>query len=77
MIHSRLERLSPDARRALRAASIFGPVFTSKGVRRLIGKDLHDAALAKALEELADEELIARTLFGSDVQARPPLMCCL
>ena len=37
MVQSRLENLEPEARRVLRAASIFGGVFWAEGVKALLG----------------------------------------
>jgi tetratricopeptide (TPR) repeat protein/predicted Ser/Thr protein kinase len=55
VLSGRLTGLSPEARRALRAASCFGRVFWAGGVGELMGLDPR-----QALEELQEEELIAR-----------------
>jgi tetratricopeptide (TPR) repeat protein len=54
---ARLERLDPAARRALRAASIYGDVFTLHGVRALFGGDL--SALAPILDTLVEHEAVS------------------
>lgn len=55
MVQARLEALSAQARRALRAASIFGQTFTARGASALVG----DLPVAKLLPELLDHEVIA------------------
>ncbi len=47
MVQGRLERLDPDARRVLRAASVFGDVFWRRGVLALLGDD-DDATRAES-----------------------------
>jgi tetratricopeptide (TPR) repeat protein len=58
MMNIRLEALNPDARRVLRAASVFGEMFWSGG----LGDMLRDFASEEAIESwlgiLVDEELI-------------------
>jgi len=57
MVQSRIERLAPELRRVLRAASVFGGVFWSGGVSELLGEG--DRRLAVAyLEELVAREVI-------------------
>jgi tetratricopeptide (TPR) repeat protein len=56
LVQSRLERLAPDARRILRAASIFGEVFWRGGVAVLLGESRD---LDARLGELAASEIIA------------------
>jgi tetratricopeptide (TPR) repeat protein len=58
MVETRLERLAPEARRALRAASVFGEVFWAGGLAALLG-DADEAALR--LDELLAEELVVRS----------------
>ncbi|MBI2395752.1 MAG: protein kinase [Deltaproteobacteria bacterium] len=60
MAQSRLERLEPDGRRVLRAASVFGQVFWRSGVMALLGGEAHGAALDGWLEELVERETISR-----------------
>jgi len=56
MAQARLERLKPDARKVLRAASIFGEVFAAEDVGALVG---HEAAsLDATLSELVGHEAI-------------------
>jgi hypothetical protein len=58
MVQSRLERLEPEARRALRAASIFGEVFWSGGVAALLSGRAPTADAADWLRILRDRELL-------------------
>ncbi|HWO26548.1 MAG TPA: protein kinase [Kofleriaceae bacterium] len=58
MVQSRLDALDDNARRILRAASIFGEVFWPGAIGRLLGVVPRAAELAQHLEELADRELI-------------------
>jgi eukaryotic-like serine/threonine-protein kinase len=60
MVQARLEALSVEARRALRAASIFGQTFWAAGVSALVGS--RDAS--PWLSELVDEELCAPSREG-------------
>jgi hypothetical protein len=59
MVQARLERLSPDERRALRAASVFGVVFWAGGVAELVG-DQVAARLGPAFDALLALELVTR-----------------
>ncbi len=52
MVQARLDALDPDARRTLRAASVFGRLFWAGGVNALIGGD------CTWLERLIEDELI-------------------
>jgi tetratricopeptide (TPR) repeat protein len=56
MVEARLERLDPDARRVLRAGSVFGQVFWRGGVQALLGGAPDDGAL----DRLVAREMIAR-----------------
>ncbi|MBK8256606.1 MAG: protein kinase [Polyangiaceae bacterium] len=56
MVQTRLESLSADGRRALRAASIYGQRFWSGGAKALLGIGEVDSVLAA----LADDELVSR-----------------
>lgn len=58
MVQARLESLSPDGRRLLRAASVFGQVFWAGGVAALMGGDAGEAQ--DWLDALVEEELIGR-----------------
>lgn len=55
MVQSRLERVEPEARRALRAASVFGETFWTGGVTAVMGNG-QDAS--GWLETLSDRELL-------------------
>ncbi|WP_437735863.1 protein kinase domain-containing protein [Sorangium sp. So ce1335] len=56
MVQARLEALDPDARRVLRAASVFGQSFRPRGVAALLGGA--DAEVADRLAELVEREVI-------------------
>jgi tetratricopeptide (TPR) repeat protein len=56
MVQARLERLDPEARRVLRAASVFGQRFWRGGVTELVGGAQVDGALGA----LSEGELITR-----------------
>jgi tetratricopeptide (TPR) repeat protein len=58
MAEGRLEALSPDLRRVLRAASILGQTFWRDAVHALLGADEPVAALAARLDELLERELV-------------------
>jgi eukaryotic-like serine/threonine-protein kinase len=60
MVQARLERLEADARRVLRAASVFGQVFWRSGVMALLGGEAQAAALDEWLNELVERETISR-----------------
>ncbi len=57
MVEARLEGLTADARRVLRAASVFGEVFWTGGVAALVGSS-SGRALDRVLRELEDRELV-------------------
>jgi len=59
MIQARLEALPPEARRLLRAASVFGQSFTKRGLIALLGA-LDRKDLEHRLEQLVEQELVAR-----------------
>jgi serine/threonine protein kinase len=54
---ARLERLEPEARKVLRAASVFGDVFWVEGVSALVGQG--PAQIERALSSLLEEEAVA------------------
>ncbi len=56
----RLSLLDPEARRVLRAASVFGPTFRLAGVAALLGRDRSPEAVDLWLDRLAEEELVER-----------------
>jgi hypothetical protein len=57
MATSRLERLEPDARRVLRAASVFGEAFWKNGVATVLGGQLNAVSW---LDKLLEQEVIER-----------------
>jgi tetratricopeptide (TPR) repeat protein len=56
-VSARLDRLDPDARRVLRAASVFGQAFWTGGVGALVGAD---ASAARWIEVLVAREIVQR-----------------
>jgi serine/threonine protein kinase/tetratricopeptide (TPR) repeat protein len=56
MVQARLERLEPDARRVLRAASVFGSIFWLGGVEALMS----DTKVGEWMNTLVGRELISR-----------------
>src|SRR6185503_12857157 len=60
MVQARLDELDPEARRILRAASIFGRTFWQGGIRALLGGQAATQAVVGRLEELLARELIVR-----------------
>lgn len=58
LAEARIRRIEPEARRVLRAASVFGETFWPGGVRAL----LPDADVDRWLGELTDRELVSRRL---------------
>jgi tetratricopeptide (TPR) repeat protein len=62
LVQGRLERLEGDARRVLRAASVFGRQFWCGGVDALVGTQRSDHQRTRVwLDELVDRELISRS----------------
>jgi tetratricopeptide (TPR) repeat protein len=59
MMQARLESLGSEARRVLRAGSVFGARFWRGGVRTLAGGDADDRFIQKELDELVRRELIS------------------
>jgi hypothetical protein len=57
-VQARLDALAPEARRVLRAASVFGLSFQAGGVAAILGDD-DGVATAQALADLAARELVA------------------
>ncbi|MFO0592948.1 MAG: protein kinase [Polyangiaceae bacterium] len=55
VVQLRLDRMSPEMRRALRAAAVFGQVFWTGGVRALLDRDVE-----QDLQELERAEIITR-----------------
>lgn len=60
VVQGRLERLEADARRVLRAASVFGQRFWRGAVTSLLGGVARDTPARAWLDELVERELIAR-----------------
>ncbi len=59
MVEARLGSLDAEARRVLRAASLFGTTFWKAGVTALLGAGVGERHVAAQLEELTRRELIA------------------
>ncbi len=60
MLQARLEEQPAEARRILRAASIYGAVFSRGGLLALLGADVDPGVLDGWLEHLAQHEIVAR-----------------
>lgn len=60
MVQSRLHALDDDARRVLRAASVFGEVSWANGVASLLGGAAQERWTLDRLEELVEKEVIVR-----------------
>ncbi|MFT3775002.1 MAG: protein kinase [Minicystis sp.] len=60
MVQARLEGLDPEARRLLRAASVFGQVFWRGAVMTLLGGAETDATVSDLLAALVERELLTR-----------------
>ncbi|WP_437617868.1 protein kinase domain-containing protein [Sorangium sp. So ce1151] len=60
LMHARIEALPAEARRTLRAASLFGGSFWTEGVRQLLGAGTSVESLDRWLKSLLSEELVAR-----------------
>jgi tetratricopeptide (TPR) repeat protein len=56
MVQARFDALGADAKRVLRAASVFGQTFRAEGVRALIGDEDH--SLERWLDILASKEIV-------------------
>jgi tetratricopeptide (TPR) repeat protein len=75
MAQARVEALAPELRRTLRAASVFGQVFSAAGIAALSGAGADDAALARSLTELVLSEVLTRTSeAGSELAFRHALL---
>jgi tetratricopeptide (TPR) repeat protein len=71
MAQARLEALEPEARRVLRAASVFGPVFWRGGVAALMGTGNEVVGRDEWLDELETREVVTRrseSKFPGDVE---------
>jgi tetratricopeptide (TPR) repeat protein len=60
MVQARIEGFDDDARRILRAASLFGQTFWKGGVLALTGDDERTIPLGERIEELLEKEVIVR-----------------
>ena len=60
MVQARLEALEPEARRVLRAASVFGQTFWRGGVTALLAGEDSDAHVVSWLDELCVREIVTR-----------------
>jgi predicted ATPase len=59
MVETRLARLAVEARRVLRAASVFGEVCWESGVVVLLGGAMSQALVAECLARLVEQEVLA------------------
>jgi tRNA A-37 threonylcarbamoyl transferase component Bud32/tetratricopeptide (TPR) repeat protein len=64
MVQARLESMRPEARRVLRAASVFGQVFWRGGVEALLGGARERERAGEELQTLGREELVSPRLEG-------------
>ncbi|HZF53884.1 MAG TPA: protein kinase [Polyangiaceae bacterium] len=62
MVQARIEGLDPEARRILRAGSIFGEVFWQGALATLLGQEREIPVLAARLVDLERRELIGRRM---------------
>ncbi|HEY5920455.1 MAG TPA: AAA family ATPase, partial [Kofleriaceae bacterium] len=60
VVQGRLERLEVDARRLLRAASLFGQQFWRGGVTKLLGGEARDSSVRAWIDELVERELVGK-----------------
>jgi tetratricopeptide (TPR) repeat protein len=60
-VQSRIDGFAPEARRVLRAASIFGQTFWRGGVLALLGSDRRTTGVIEQLDELEAREVIVRS----------------
>ncbi len=60
MVQARLEGLDPEARRVLRAASVFGQVFWSGALSALLGGAEAAPSVSAPLEALVEREMVTR-----------------
>ena len=63
-VQSRLEAMESDARRVLRAASVFGQVFWEAGVTALLGGSRQRTDVTRWLDELVAREVVTRRARG-------------
>jgi tetratricopeptide (TPR) repeat protein len=60
MVQARFDALDPEARRVLRAASVFGHVFWRGGAEALVGSNRGSVTVAEWVSELERHELVGR-----------------
>jgi tetratricopeptide (TPR) repeat protein len=60
MVQARIEGFDEEARRILRAASLFGQAFWRGGILALLGDDERTIAMGPPIEELLEKEVIVR-----------------
>jgi hypothetical protein len=60
MVQARVERLEPQGRRVLRAASVFGQAFWRGGVMALLGRVTRTSEISDWLDELCAREVISQ-----------------
>jgi hypothetical protein len=65
MVQARIDALDPEARRVLRAASVFGQRFWERGVGALLGGERMPLDLRAILRDLEEREIISRTSEGA------------
>jgi hypothetical protein len=65
MVQARLDRLGSDARRVLRAASVFGARFRPMGVAALLGDTMKSGEVREWLAKLVEDELLVRRIDGA------------
>jgi len=65
MVHAHLDAASPAARRALRAASVFGDTFLRSGIAALLGGAGVDEEVKRCLDELVEQDLLSRAPAGA------------
>lgn len=58
MAQARFDRLEPEARRLLRAGSVFGEIFWEQGIIRLLGDQYASHPIEEWLQTLVDRELL-------------------
>jgi eukaryotic-like serine/threonine-protein kinase len=71
LAQSRLERLEPEARRIVRAASIFGEALWRGGVAAVVGAAVGEAELQRWLRILVEREVLTlrhESRFASDIE---------
>jgi len=62
MVEARLAALEPEARRLLRASSIFGNIFWKAGVLKLLGEEEGTLSDTNRFTDLVDDEVFVRRL---------------